>query len=121
MLKGIFVLLMFQGIGEYTTYLTKMPIPSSVIGMLLLFLTLLMRNNPIPSYIESSSNLVIRFLYLFLIPSCVGCLFLIRENFSIWLYLLTTIFITTLLTIFFGSLLMKYFVVRHEKKIRKNI
>jgi hypothetical protein len=46
----------------------------------------------------------------------VGCLFLIRENFSIWLYLLTTIFITTLLTIFFGSLLMKYFVVRHEKK-----
>jgi holin-like protein len=118
MLRGILVLLIFQGIGEYVVYLGSIPIPSSVVGMLLFFLALLAINTPIPPWVEKSSDLLIRFLYLFLIPSCVGCLFLIQEDLSIWVYILSSIFVSTLLTLFFGSLIMKFFLVRHDQKIR---
>ena len=83
MLRGILVLLIFQGIGEYVVYLGSIPIPSSVVGMLLFFLALLATNIKIPLWVEESSDLLIRFLYLFLIPSCVGGLFLIQEDLSI--------------------------------------
>ena len=118
MLKGILVLLLFQGIGEYVVYLGDLPIPSSVVGMLLFFLALLATNIPTPLWIEESSDLVIRFLYLFLIPSCVGCLFLIQEDLSIWLHILASILISTLLTLFLGSLIMKFFLIRHDQKIK---
>lgn len=118
MLRGILVLLIFQGIGEYVVYLGSIPIPSSVVGMLLFFLALLGTNITIPLWVEESSDLVIHFLHLFLIPSCVGCLFLIQEDLSIWLYILGSIFVSTLLTLFFGSLVMKFFLVRHDQKIK---
>ena len=120
MLRGILVLLIFQGIGEYVVYLGNIPIPSSVVGMLLFFLALLATNITIPLWVEESSDLVIRFLHLFLIPSCVGCLFLIQEDLSIWLYILVSTFVSTLLTLFFGSLVMKFFLVRHDQKIKIN-
>jgi hypothetical protein len=50
----------------------------------------------------------------------VGCLFLIQEDLSIWLYILVSTFVSTLLTLFFGSLIMKFFLVRHDQKIKIN-
>ena len=118
MLKGILVLLTFQGIGECVVYLGDLPIPSSVIGMLILFVALQATSIKTPVWIEASSDLVIRFLYLFLIPSCVGCLYLIKEDLNIWLYILASILISTLLTIYLGSLIMKYFLIRYDQKIK---
>ena len=75
MLRGILVLLIFQGIGEYVVYLGSIPIPSSVVGMLLFFLALLATNITIPLWVEESSDLVIRFLYLFFILQLPNHLF----------------------------------------------
>jgi len=118
MLKGILALLIFQGIGEFIVYLGDMPIPGPVIGMVLLFLTLQARGKKIPESLKVSSRLIIDYLYLLLIPTCVGCFFLVQNHFNQWIYIVASIFVSTLATIALGGLLMKYTLTRHELRSR---
>ena len=118
MLKGILALLIFQGIGESIVYLGGLPIPGPVIGMVLLFLTLQVRGKKTPEFLKVSSSIIIDYLYLLLIPTCVGCFFLVQNHFSQWIYIVASIFISTLATIALGGLLMKYTLTRYELKSR---
>ena len=82
MLNGFIVLLIFFLLGEFIANLFSWPIPGSVMGMLLLFIFLVVRSG-VPKSIKSSSNSLLPFLPLFIVPASVGIvshLYLLRQD-----------------------------------------
>jgi holin-like protein len=71
MLKGLFVLLVFLVLGEAIQSWIAIPVPSSIIGMILL-LSLFILKNSIPKDIELAANKLAPLLPLFIIPISAG-------------------------------------------------
>lgn len=71
MIKTFTVLLIYQCIGELIAYAGSLPIPGTVIGMILLLASLSLRPG-FSSTIESDSLALLRFLPLLFVPAGVG-------------------------------------------------
>ena len=71
MLAGLFALLVFLILGEAIQSWIAIPVPSSIIGMILLLIMIILRNK-IPKNIESAANKLAPLLPLFIIPISVG-------------------------------------------------
>ncbi|AOZ94044.1 CidA/LrgA family protein [Paenibacillus crassostreae] len=67
----VVLLYLFYLAGEFVQKLLDLPIPGSIVGMLLLFVLLLFKTVPV-SWIEDGSSTIILYLPLFFIPSTVG-------------------------------------------------
>ena len=80
MLKGLIVLLGFFLLGEGAAALFGLPIPGSVLGMLLLFIALVLFRR-VPESLRLSAHALLPYLPLFIVPASVGIL-----NFSELLY-----------------------------------
>lgn len=75
MLRGIAILLLFQLLGESTVFLTKLPVPGPVVGLVLLFLALQLGRriaSPYFSPIEQASTSLLANLGLLFVPAGVG-------------------------------------------------
>lgn len=75
MLRGIAILLLFQLLGESTVFLTKLPVPGPVVGLVMLFLALqLGRRIAGTSFapIEQASTSLLANLGLLFVPAGVG-------------------------------------------------
>lgn len=76
------LLFAFLAIGEFVVWLTGIPVPSSIIGMLLL--TLSLKAGVVkPRHIENVSNFLVRNLGFFFVPAGIGlmnCLGLIADQ-----------------------------------------
>ena len=75
MLRGIAVLLLFQLLGESLVFLTKIPIPGPVVGLILLFVAMqagrqLKRMSLKP--VEQASTVLLGNLGLLFVPAGVG-------------------------------------------------
>ncbi len=82
MLNGFIVLLIFFLLGEFIANLFSWPIPGSVMGMLLLFVFLVVRSG-VPKSIKSSSDSLLPYLPLFIVPASVGIvshLYLLQQD-----------------------------------------
>ncbi len=75
MLQGFIILLLFQLLGEAIVALTGTPVPGPVIGMLLLWLALHVRQGP-STDLGNVSHKLIQHLSLLLLPAGVGLFFL---------------------------------------------
>lgn len=76
------IIFLFLALGELIVYITKIPVPSSIIGMLLLTFAL-SRNIVKPSQIERVCNFLLKNLGFFFVPAGIGlmkCLGLLREQ-----------------------------------------
>lgn len=104
--RGFATLVLFQLIGETIIRFTHAPIPSAVIGMLLLFLTLQLSNRELPIWLGTASHSMIRWLSLMFVPACVGLFFLPNLNINQWFAVGTVIFLATLITIIATALFM---------------
>ena len=71
MLAGLFSLLVFLILGEAIQSWIAIPVPSSIIGMILL-LILINSRKKIPKNIETAANKLAPLLPLFIIPISVG-------------------------------------------------
>jgi holin-like protein len=71
MLAGLFALLVFLILGEAVQSWTAIPVPSSIIGMVLLLIVIISRNK-IPKNIEVAANKLAPLLPLFIIPISAG-------------------------------------------------
>jgi holin-like protein len=71
MLRAFATLLVFQCLGEGVSYLSKLPVPGPVIGMLLLFGFLMLRPQEADA-IEPTALELLRHLSLLFIPAGVG-------------------------------------------------
>jgi holin-like protein len=106
MIKGLFVLLLFQCLGEAIKAVTGIILPGPVIGMLLLFFTLcLLRHTP--SSVGEASQGMIKLLPLLFMPASAGLFFLDPRFNQQWLAIGGAIVVATILSLLFNGWLMK--------------
>lgn len=104
-MPAITVLLVYQLVGEVLARGLDLPIPGPVIGMLLLFFTLLIRGRT-PVSIQTTANVLLQHLSLLYVPAGVGVMVyfdLIRDE---WLALTLTLIVSTIATIATTALIM---------------
>ncbi len=106
MLKGLIVLLLFQLCGETLVRLTDTPIPGPVIGMLLLWLALFIKNGPSDD-LSSTSQSMIQNLSLFFLPAGVGLFFLPASIQQYWLAVAAAMVAGTFVSMLFSGWLVK--------------
>lgn len=70
-LSQIIALFIFSYIGDLISSLLKLPIPGSIVGLLLLFLCLYFKIIP-ETYIKDGAGFILVILPLFFIPATVG-------------------------------------------------
>ena len=71
MIRGLIILLAFQGAGEIITRLLSLPVPGPVIGMVLL-LAFLIRRGRIDAPVDAVASTLTRHLGLLFVPAAVG-------------------------------------------------
>lgn len=96
-LNGITLLLMYELVGEVSAAVLQLPVPGPVIGMLLLFLTLLVRGRSLPS-LDCAGNALLSHLSLLFVPAGVGIMVHFERIGREWLPISLTLVLTTLLT-----------------------
>lgn len=115
MLYGLIVFLLFLLLGEFVARLFSWPVPGSVLGMLLLFLTLVVRGG-ITRDLKTSSNGILPYLPLFIVPASVGIVnfmgLLEREGIA----LISAIFVSLLVGIPVCGLLAQWLIKRQGGK-----
>lgn len=92
------VLFAFLALGEFVIWLTGIPIPSSIVGMLLLTTALKIKIIKL-SWVERLSNFLLKNLGFFFVPAGVGlinCIGLIRDQ---WLPIVAAATISTFIII----------------------
>ena len=117
MLKSIFIILLYQLIGEFFQKFFGLSIPGPVIGLVLLLLTLLLiqkreRAVPIKEDLYNSAEILLNYLPLLFIPVGVGVvmhLSLLEDNLA---SVVLVIILGTLLTLALTGFVM-------EKILRK--
>jgi holin-like protein len=121
MLKGLLVLLLFQGIGEVISHYSGIPIPGPVIGMILLFTALQLSTHTFSTGLGEAAHLMIRWLSLLFVPACVGFFFLTTSSTSQWLAIVGVIVLATLVTMVVTATLMTHLLAKKpELKSERN-
>jgi len=101
------LLIALQIVGEAISFLSPLPIPGPVIGMVLLLCGLIIKGN-LPEQLDVTCQNLLRHLSLLFVPAGVG----VTAHFSLlateWLPITASIIIATLFTIAFSGLMMKF-------------
>lgn len=106
MIQGFVILLACQLIGEIFVEIFSVPIPGSVVGMLVLFLGL-MFGGRVPAGLRFASEGLLKCLPLFLVPAGVGLMNYFGVLSEYWVGLSVALFISTLVTMVFVAILIK--------------
>lgn len=97
MIEALAVLLLFQLAGEILARGLMLPVPGPVIGMLLLFGVLVLRQKA-PEWLETTSTRLLSYLSLLFVPAGVGVLAHLNLLRTEWLPILLVLVGSTLLT-----------------------
>ena len=84
MLGALTWLLLFQLIGEVAVRWLKLPLPGSVVGMLLLFAGLVIRGS-VPEHLHATGNMLVQHLMLLLVPATAGVMLHFKRLGEEWL------------------------------------
>ena len=106
MLAALTVLLVYQLIGEVLVQLLRLPVPGPVIGMLLLFLTLVLRGES-PEWLRDTANGLLGHLSLLFVPAGVGVMLHFHRLASEWLPIVVALVASTVITIAVTALVMR--------------
>jgi holin-like protein len=106
MLGAFTVLLLYQLIGEVIVLATGLPVPGPVIGMLLLFLTLLARGS-VPAWLRDTCQGLLSHLSLLFVPAGVGVMLHFKRLGAEWLPIVVALVASTVITIGVTALVMK--------------
>ena len=106
MVFGFLILLSCQLAGEVVVTFFQVPIPGSVVGMLLLLIGLIVVGR-VPDGLRLSSEGLLSILPLLLVPAGVGLMNHFGVLSEYWGQLLIALFISTLVTMFVVAGLLK--------------
>ena len=104
-LNGITILLVYQLLGEIGALVLRIPIPGPVLGMLLLFITLLLRRRTSAS-LDTASTALLSHLSLLFVPAGVGMIVHFDRIFHERVAISVTLLLSTLLTMVATALVM---------------
>jgi holin-like protein len=96
-LNGVTLLLIYQLIGEFSVLLLRIPVPGPVLGMILLFLTLILRKGSGES-LDSASSALLSHLSLLFVPAGVGMMVHFDRIANEWLPISVALVLSTVLT-----------------------
>lgn len=106
MLAALTVLLVYQLIGEVLVQLLGLPVPGPVVGMLLLFVTLLLRGTA-PDWLRTTANGLLGHLSLLFVPAGVGVMQHFQRLGAEWLPITVALVASTIITIGVTALVMR--------------
>jgi len=106
MLGALTVLLVYQLIGEVLVQASGLPVPGPVVGMLLLFATLVARKGA-PDVLRGTSQQLLSHLSLLFVPAGVGVMLHFERLGAEWLPLAAALVASTVLTIAVTALAMR--------------
>lgn len=106
MLAAFAILLIFQCLGEGIAFLTGWPVPGPVIGMLLLFASLLAFPR-LYELLEQTATELLRHLSLLFVPAGVGIIVAAASGRGQWLAIAVALVCSTLLTLAVTALVMQ--------------
>lgn len=114
-LNGIATLLLYQLIGEVIVMLSGLAIPGPVLGMILLFATLLLLRRA-PKFLTFTSSNLLGHLSLLFVPAGVGVVTHLQRIGSEWMPIVTTLFVSTLVSMAVTAWVMQWTV----RKLSRN-
>lgn len=112
MLAALTWLLLFQLVGEVLARVLSLPVPGPVIGMALLFCTLVIRGHtgrPIPQSMQHTANALLQHLSLLFVPAGTGVMIYLQLIADEWLPITVALIVSTLGAMTVTALIMKAF------------
>ena len=106
MLAALTTLLLFQLVGEVLTRSLALPVPGPVIGMVLLFVFLVLKEGP-GKELQQTAQSLLQHLSLLFVPAGTGILVHLNRVGDEWLPLVLAFVLSTLLTLVITALVMK--------------
>jgi holin-like protein len=104
-INGLTILLIYQLAGEITVLLFRIPVPGPVLGMIMLFLTLVVRRRSAQS-LELASNSLLSHLALLFVPAGVGIIVHFERIVEEWLPLTVALLASTVITMIATAAIM---------------
>jgi holin-like protein len=117
-LNGITILLIYQLAGEISVLLLGVPVPGPVLGMIMLFLTLLVRNRSSES-LDATATALLSHLSLLFVPAGVGIIVHFDRIIEEWIPLTAALVVSTVVTMMATAAIMRgsmHFSSRDEEK-----
>lgn len=114
MLAAITVLLVYQLVGEIAVIAFGLPIPGPVVGMALLFVSLIVRGR-VAEDLGSTANGLLRHLSLLFVPAGVGVMAHLDRLASEWLPITVSLLLSTLTTIAVTAIVMRALLARRAR------
>ncbi|MCK4706832.1 MAG: CidA/LrgA family protein [Gammaproteobacteria bacterium] len=104
-LNGISLLLLYQLAGEISVLLLRIPVPGPVLGMVMLFLTLVFRGRATAS-LDSASSALLSHLSLLFVPAGVGMIVHFDRIINEWLPITIALLLSTVITMAASAAIM---------------
>lgn len=98
MIAALTWLLLYQLAGEVIARVLSLPVPGPVIGMALLFITLIIRGHtgrPIPQSMQQTANVLLQHLSLLFVPAGTGVMLYLQLIADEWLPISTALIVST--------------------------
>jgi len=102
-LAGVTWLLLFQCAGEAVSHVLGLPVPGPVVGMLLLFVALRIRDR-IPDSIGVAADALARHLSLLFVPAGVGVMMYFGRLAGEWLPIVVALVVSTVIALAVAAL-----------------
>jgi holin-like protein len=126
MLKGIFIIFLFQLIGESVQKYFELTVPGPVIGLILLLTSFILLKNSKNVFVNKAKNEIVStatyisgYLSLLFVPIGVGVVMHLSYLEKNYIEVLGVVFFSTILTIGFTALVMEAINNRFKKNDRK--
>jgi len=126
MLKSIFIIFLFQLIGESVQKYFELTVPGPVIGLILLLTSFILLKNSKNIFVNKAKNEIVstathisNYLSLLFVPIGVGVVMHLSYLEKNYIEVLGVIFFSTILTIGFTALVMEAINNRFKKNDRK--
>lgn len=116
MIKGLSILLLFQCLGEIIHSYTETVLPGPIIGMLLLFIALCIKQRT-PKDLQQTSQTLMGMMPLLFLPATVGLFFLSERFTSQWLAIAVALIGGTILSLVFNVVIMRAMVTTDDKTL----
>ena len=114
MLSGIVTLLLFTVLGNVLNDALSLPVPGSVIGLILLVIYLQVSDTDNES-LDKVSQLCVRYIAVLFIPGCVGVFFMGDLLAQQWLPITLAIVVGTPISLLVTALLLQWLLKRYSK------
>ena len=111
MIAAMTVLLVYQLVGEIAVVAFRLPVPGPVVGMALLFVSLMVRGT-VSEDLRDTAHGLLRHLSLLFVPAGVGVMAHLHRLTNEWLPISVSLVFSTLPTIAVTALVMRALLAR---------